>query len=154
MKFKSEDVFSVVGRSLLAAIFLSAGMTKLRDAENTRRYMKSKNLPMVALLRPLAAGLELSASLSLVLGYKPRLGAAAAIAYLIPTTLIFHDFWNLPGREREIERANFMKNLAIIGGLVKFVEHGTGPVSMSTVAAGGDPLRELRREVAIPRFSA
>lgn len=59
----------------------------------------------------------------MLLGIKPRWGATMLIVFLIPATLIFHTNLNT-----EIEQAMFLKNLAMLGGLLMLVQHGGGNI--------------------------
>ena len=119
-----------VGRVLLSAIFLSAGAMKLLDWNHTADLMASKGLPLVPLLLPLAALTELIAGLSLLLGWHARLGALALFLFLIPTTLVFHNFWAVTGPEQQNQMQHFLKNLAIMGGLLVVVGLGPGRCSL------------------------
>jgi putative oxidoreductase len=110
----------------MAAIFIWAAAGKIMFYDINAQYMASKGLTMIPALLFGAAIVELLGGLSLILGYKTRLGAFILLLFLIPTTLIFHDFWNLEGVARIPEQVNFMKNLAIFGGLLYIVAHGAG----------------------------
>jgi putative oxidoreductase len=79
-----------------------------------------------------AALVELAGGLSILLGCWARLGALALFLLLIPTTLIFHDFWAYEGMDRMNQMQHFMKNLTIMGGLLMVV--GLGPGSFSVDA--------------------
>ncbi len=74
----------------------------------------------------------------LLLGFKARVGAVLLIIFLIPATLIFHNFWAFEGMERQMQMIMFMKNLAILGGLLLVLGLGPGPISVdqrqSTIA--------------------
>ena len=123
---------SLVGRILLSLIFLMAVYGKITDFGGTQGYMASRGMPATALLAFLAIIIELGGGLSVVLGYKARLGAFALFVFLIPATLIFH---TTLGGEFAPEQAwvqpyMVMKNLAIMGGLLVVAAHGAGPLSM------------------------
>ena len=115
-----------IARLCMAAIFIWAGAGKIIFYDMTAQYMASKGLTMIPVFLFSAAAVEILGGLSLVLGYKTRLGAAVLLLFLIPTTLIFHDFWNLEGAAGYTEHINFMKNLAIFGGLLYVLAHGAG----------------------------
>ena len=80
--------------------------------------MRAAGMPAVWLFLPAAILLELGGGVAILTGYGARIGAAALIVFLIPTTLIFHPFWQASGMERTVQMINFMKNLAIMGGLL------------------------------------
>jgi putative oxidoreductase len=65
------------------------------------------------------------------LGYHTRLGAALLVLFLVPVTLTMHAFWSIPDPQMaQIERINFMKNLALLGGALLLVHFGGGPISL------------------------
>jgi putative oxidoreductase len=94
-----------------------------------------------------AAVLEAGAGLSILSGYRARLGSALLFTYLVPTTLIFHDFWNQHGEDREMQFMNFTKNLAVLGGLAILANHGGGNLSLGR----GLEEKRLVPERLIPR---
>lgn len=123
MNITGDRVLSPLSRILTSVIFVAGGVDKLRNREKNKNYMASKNLPLIPVLLGGAAITEIAAGLGVLLGRKQKLAAASLAFYLIPTSLIFHDFWKKKGMEREMEMINFMKNLAIIGGLVEIARH-------------------------------
>ncbi len=129
---KLERFAPLVGRLLLAQIFLASGLNKIGAWEQTAGYMASKGMPLVPLFLIAAIVFEVAGGLSLALGYKARLGAAALIVFLIPVSLIFHNFWTYEGMEQQVQMAMFMKNLAIMGGLAVVVGRGAGPLSLDS----------------------
>lgn len=121
---------ALVGRILLAQIFLVSGVEKLLHWQGTARYMASKGMPWVPVFLVGAVLLELLGGLALLTGYRARCGALALILFLVPTTLIFHAFWAVPPAEREMQTIHFMKNLAILGGLLVVLGLGPGPLAL------------------------
>ncbi len=114
----------LIARILLSAIFLKSGLDKISDYAGTQQYMAAAGIPFPALLLPPTILVELLGGLSLLLGYKARIGAIVLFLFLIPTTLIFHtDF------SQRIQTIQFMKNLAIMGGLLML--YGTEPGGIS-----------------------
>jgi putative oxidoreductase len=106
------------GRVLLSLIFILSALGKLADLNGTAAFMRAAGMPAVGLLLPAGIVLELGGGLAILTGYGMRLGVAALIVFLIPATLIFHPFWQASGMERMGQMINFMKNLAIMGGLL------------------------------------
>ena len=107
-----------LGRLLLSILFILAGLGKIWDPKGTLEYMSSKKMPAVPVLFVGAIIVEIAGGVSLLTGFYVRWGALMLIAFLIPTTLIFHNFWAVQGQERQTQMTNFLKNLAIIGGLI------------------------------------
>ena len=144
----------------MGGLFLMAGANKFRSREMTEQYMASKKLPFVPVLRPVAASTELLSAFSLLSGYKPRLGATLAALFLIPTSFIFHNFWKLKGQERDAEMVNFLKNLAIMGGLASIIASDQtsevraeleSPATRSQVQAQAQPQAELASTKPTPK---
>jgi putative oxidoreductase len=120
-----KTICAFIGRILLAQIFIIAGVEKLLDPTGTQAYMAAKGMPLTFLFFLAAVAFELGGGLSLLLGYKARWGALALVIFLIPTTLIFHTAFSEPGQQ-----VMFMKNLAIMGGLLMIFSFGSGGFSV------------------------
>lgn len=124
---------TLIARWCIAAIFIFAGASKFIFFDQTAAYMASKGFTAIPLFLVGAALLELIGGLSLIFGYKTRFGAAILLLFLIPTTAIFHDFWNVAGDERALQQIMFFKNLAIFGGLLYILCDGPGGVSIDSL---------------------
>ena len=134
MKFL-RSLFMFIARLCLAAIFLWAGVGKWIYYDQTVQYMASKGLTMIPLLLTIASIVEVLGALSLIFGYKTRLGALILALFLILTTAIFHDFWNAAGADQTAQMINFYKNLAIFGGLIYVICNGAGWFAIDTYNA-------------------
>lgn len=119
----------LIGRLCIAAIFIISGISKFLNFDHTVAYMESKGMTMIPLFLFGAALVEILGGLSLVFGYKTRLSATILLLYLIPTTVIFHNFWDLSGADRAAQQIEFLKNLAIFGGLLYVLSSGPGRCS-------------------------
>ena len=75
-------------------------------------------IPLAPVLLIGATLAELLGALAVLLGMKEKLGAAILILFLIPTTIIMHPFWFVEGSMREVQISHFLKNIAILGGLL------------------------------------
>lgn len=125
----ASSFFMFIGRLLLAALFLIAVAGKLMNYDATAAYMAVKNLPMIPLLLGLTIVIEAVGGLSLLFGYKVRFMATVLALYLIPVTLLMHDFWTVQEpMMKQIEMYNFLKNLGIIGGLLYVAACGAGHI--------------------------
>jgi len=132
---KLQHAAPLVGRGLLSVIFLLSGVGKLADWSGTAGYMASKHMPAVPFFLLAAVTFELLGGLSVLTGFKARWGALALIVFLIPVTLIFHNFWAYEGMEQKTQMINFLKNLAIMGGLLMVAANGAGPISVDERSA-------------------
>jgi len=126
----AERYAPLLGRILLAHIFLVSGAAKILDWSGTEAQMAGKGMPLVPVLHVGALLCELAGGLSVLTGYRARWGALALFLFLIPTTLVFHNFWAARPAEQLQQFDNFMKNLAIMGGLALVAAFGPGPVSV------------------------
>lgn len=121
---------ALIGRLMLAAIFVTSGLAKLLDQEGSSAHMATQGLPWVSGLVIIAGLAELAGGLSLIAGFLTRVGAFGLILFMIITTLVFHDFWYLSGAEAKTQMVQFFKNLAIMGGLAMVVANGPGRFSL------------------------
>ena len=116
----------MIGRILLGQIFLLAGIHKMMDWQGTAASMTSQGMPWVPFFLTGAVIVETFGGLSLILGVRARLGAMLLAVFLVPVTLVFHDFWTLDGPQRALQMIMFQKNLAMIGGLILLAVQGPG----------------------------
>lgn len=120
----------LAGRILIALIFVFAGFGKITGFEGTVGYIASKGLPLPQLAAVGAIIIELSGGIMLVLGLKTRWAAAAILIFTGLAALFFHNFWAAPPDQAQNQMIHFMKNIAIMGGLLFVVIHGGGPLSL------------------------
>jgi putative oxidoreductase len=125
-----ENLAAFVGRIFLALIFVVSGVGKITGYAGTAAYMASKGLPLVEILLPLTIAVELGGGLLLALGWKARWAALALFLFLIPTTLIFHQFWGLEPKLAQMQKIHFLKNVAIMGGMLMVLAIGAGAWSV------------------------
>ena len=125
-----ENLAAFVGRIFLALIFVVSGVGKITGYAGTAAYMASKGLPLVEILLPLTIAVELGGGLLLALGWKARWAAAALFLFLIPTTLIFHQFWGIEPKLAHMQKIHFLKNVAIMGGMLMVLAIGAGAWSV------------------------
>jgi putative oxidoreductase len=125
-----ERYGALAARLLLAHIFFLSALGKIMDWEGTELAMTKRGMFWVPLFLVVAIAFELGGSLSLIVGYKARLGALALFLFLIPTTLVFHNFWTYPADHQKEQMINFMKNIAIMGGLWMVISFGPGLLSL------------------------
>jgi putative oxidoreductase len=120
----------LLGRVLVSLIFLVSGVGKVMDWPGTAGYMASKGMQAIPFFLTMAIVFELGAGSALLAGWRARWAALALIIFLIPATVIFHNFWAQEGMERTNNMHHFLKNLAIMGALCKFVADGAGRFSL------------------------
>ena len=66
----------------------------------------------------------------IAVGWKARWGAAAIFIFVLVASVIFHAFWAVPAEQVQMQNIMFMKNLAIMGGMLYIVVYGSGPLSL------------------------
>lgn len=124
------DWASLIGRIGLAAVFLWSGYGKLVHMDGNVGYMKAFGLPAAELLIWPAMVIELVAGAMLLVGWKARWAAMALVLFTLPATFIFHAYWSVPADQALNAQIHFMKNLAIVGGLLGIFAHGSGPLAL------------------------
>jgi putative oxidoreductase len=124
-----------VARFLLAAIFVASGFGKIADPSGTQGYMASVGMPVTGLFLVGAILIEVLGGLALVVGYRARIAALALIVFLVPATILFHAFWAAPPEAAQMQMINFMKNLALMGGLLFVAASGAGAFSLDALLA-------------------
>ena len=122
---KQNDTIALVGRILLGVLFLMSGIGKLAAPAATQGYIAAMGLPL-----PLAAylgstGIEVIGSLLLIIGLQTRLTASVLAVFTLLTAVFFHN--NFADQNQMI---HFMKNVAIVGGLLQVAAFGAGAFSL------------------------
>jgi putative oxidoreductase len=120
------------GRILLAVLFLASGYGKVTGFEGTVGYIASKGLPLPQVAAAASAAVELGGAILLIAGWHTRCAATVLFLFLIPTTLIFHNFWGADAAQVQNQTIHFMKNLCIMGGMLYVMAFGAGPLSMDS----------------------
>jgi len=130
----------LIGRILIALIFVYAGYGKLTGFDGTVGYIASKGLPLPQLFALGAIVVELGGGLLLIAGWQARPAAAAMLVFTALAGLLFHNFWAVPADQVQNQLIHFMKNVSMMGGLLFVVAMGPGPFALgrrgSTARAG------------------
>ncbi len=126
----SNSITTLVGRFLISIIFIMSGFSKIAMYSQMVGYAAAKGLPMAGAGIAVAAAVELLAGLAVLAGFQTRISAWLLFVYLVPATLLFHNFWAMQGMEQQDNMAHFMKNLAIMGGLLILAANGAGGYSV------------------------
>lgn len=130
MNSARNDFLDLLGRLLIAALFLMSGIGKITGYAGTGQYMASAGMPLVELLLPAGIALEIGAALALVVGFQTRLAAFGLIVYTLIATYFFHNFWTMEEPALTAQRIAFMKNMGLIGGLLIVMAAGAGRFSV------------------------
>lgn len=122
----------LVGRILMALIFLKSGFGKITGFAGTAGFMASKGMPFAEVLLAGALVFELAGAIMLVLGWRVHWGALLLIVFMIPATLMFHNFWAVDAAQYQNQLNHFLKNVAMVGGLLYVMAFGAGPLSLDS----------------------
>lgn len=137
---------TLIGRVLLGLIFLVSGINKIADPQGTQQYMTMMGMTwMTTVFYIGAVAVELAGAISLMLGYRAKAGGWLLFLFLIPTTLIFHTNFADPN-----QMIHFLKNVAMMGGLLYVARYGAGRYSMDAGverAEASDAPRPLKKVV-------
>ena len=104
------------GRLLVGGVYIFSGILNLVGMNGSIGYAASKGVPAPGILVPLATLIMIAAGISFITGFQPTLGVLAVWAFLLPVTLMMHNFWALQGQERFGELVSFKNNLGLLGG--------------------------------------
>jgi putative oxidoreductase len=118
-----------IGRVLFSLIFISSVITHFSSAAIDAAA--AQGVPLATLAVPLAGLLAGVGGVMVLLGYRARFGAFLLLLFLVPVTLVMHDFWNVTdAAQHAMQRANFLKNIALAGGTLLIMYFGAGPLSL------------------------
>jgi putative oxidoreductase len=119
----------LIGRVFYSAIFIGSGIKHF--SSEAIQYAQGYQVPFAEYLVPFSGLLAVLGGISILLGYKARLGAWMIVIFLIPVTLMMHNFWDVqePG-QRLLQQAMFMKNLSMLGAAFLITYWGAGPCSL------------------------
>ena len=125
-----QNAAALVGRILLAWLFINSGFGKLTGFEATVGYIASKGLPLPQVGAAIAVLVELGAGLLLAIGFKARWSALVIGIFTIAAAVLFHDYWNADAASKMAQSINFWKNISITGGLLMVFAFGPGRYSV------------------------
>ncbi|MBN9408235.1 MAG: DoxX family protein [Burkholderiales bacterium] len=120
-----EATFALIGRALLALLFIPAGFGKIGGFAGTVGYIASKGIPLPEVAAAIAIVVELGFGILLLIGLQTRWAALGIALFTVIITFIFHPFWAVPA-----EQMSFFKNMAIAGGAFAFAAFGAGRFSV------------------------
>ena len=115
----SASTVALIGRVLLAAMFVLAGFDKIGGFEGTAGYIGSVGLPFPEVLTVLTIAVEIGAGLALIVGFT------------LAASVLFHNYWAMPADQAYVQQLMFMKNVSVAGGLLMVVALGGGKLGLS-----------------------
>ena len=125
-----QNPLSLLGRILLALLFVPAGFSKLTGFAGTVGYIGSKGVPLPELAAAAAIGVEVGLGLLLLIGWQTRWAALGIAFFTVVISFIFHNFWAVPADQMVQQQQSFFKNIAVVGGLLTVAAWGAGAWSL------------------------
>jgi putative oxidoreductase len=125
-----NNALNLMGRILLAALFLPAGLSKLSGFEGTVGYIASVGLPFASVAAAAAIAVEILGSVALLVGFQTRVAAAVLAVFTTVASFFFHAFWAAAPEQAFMQQLLFFKNIGVIGGLLLLVSSGAGAWSL------------------------
>jgi putative oxidoreductase len=137
-----QDLALLIGRLLMAALFLPSGFRKLMGFSGFAAQLGERGLPFPEYWAMAAIVLEVLGPIALIVGVFPRITALALIAFVIAATATSHRFWEFAEPARRFQEISFYKNVGLLGGLLFYFAAGPGALSLNRGA------RERRLQMA------
>ena len=125
-----QNPLALIGRVMLALIFITSGFGKIGGFEGTAGYIASRGLPLASLVAALTILVELGGGLAVVFGFLTRWAALALAIFSVLAGLIFHAYWAVPADQVMSMQINFWKNISIAGGFLVLAAFGPGAISV------------------------
>jgi len=126
----AQNAFALIGRILIALLFVPSGWGKIAGFAGTAGYIASKGIPLPEVCAAIAVAAELGLGLLLLVGWQTRWAALLLAIFTAVITPIFHNYWAVPEAQMYMQKLNFFKNYAITGGLLAFAAFGAGAFSL------------------------
>jgi len=125
----SMALFSLLGRALLTVVFFVSVPSHFGPVD--LRYAVAAGVPFAKLVVPATGLLALIGSISVLLGYRAKLGGWLLVLFLVPVTLVMHQFWSAKdAMMAQLQMGMFIRNVSIIGGALLISQFGAGPWSL------------------------
>jgi putative oxidoreductase len=126
----AQNAFALIGRILVAVLFLPSGFGKIVGFTGAVGYIASKGVPLPEVCAAIAIFCEFFLCLALLVGWQARWAALGLAIFTLVISPIFHNYWAVPQAMVMIQKLNFFKNMAIAGGLLGFAAFGAGAYSV------------------------
>ena len=125
-----QDTLALIGRILIAYLFIPAGFGKLMGFAGTVGYITSAGLPLPEVAAAIAIIVELGLGIALLVGFQTRFAALVLAVFTVAAAVCFHKYWAVPDAMKMMQTINFNKNIAIAGGLLGLAAFGAGRFSL------------------------
>ena len=125
-----NPLLPLIGRILIGVLFVVAGVGKLTAFAGTAGYLAKLGFPAPEAMAVLAIIFELGGGILLIIGWQARWAAWALVLFVVIATFAAHRFWDFEAAQRTMQMTQFLKNFAIIGGLLMVACFGPGSTSL------------------------
>jgi len=131
----SRGFVVLLGRLFFVLIFLLSGPNHF--SKQTIAYAASQGVPLASVAVPLSGLIALAGGLSILLGYRAKIGAWLIVLFLVPVTLMLHKFWGISDPTMaQMQMVMFMKNVSMLGGALLISQFGAGRFSLDARRSG------------------
>lgn len=131
-----QNPLALVGRILIALLFIPAGFGKISGFAGTVGYATSVGMPMPTVAVAVGLLIELLGGLALLFGFGARIAALALAVFTLAASFFFHAYWALPADQQMMQQLLFFRNVAVTGGLLAFAAFGAGAWSVDGARFG------------------
>lgn len=121
-----SSILSVVGRVLIGGIYIASGIAKFPEWAQTVKLMQAEGMPQAEVFLAGAIVLLIGGGLSVVLGWKARIGALALAIFTLPAMVLFNHFWTMTGPRAEDIMHLFFANIVMLGACLFICGNGAG----------------------------
>jgi putative oxidoreductase len=122
----------LIGRILFSFIFIMAiiGHFSTQDIN----YAAAAGVPLASIAVPVSGIIALLGGLSIVFGFRAKWGAWLTVLFLLPVTLMMHNFWAVADKmAAQMQMAMFIKNMSLLGAALMIAYFGSGPLSLDSL---------------------
>jgi putative oxidoreductase len=122
MNEQNTKLVLLIGRIIAGLFYILAGVNNFVNLSSASGYAAFKGVPMPALAVMAASSLLVIGGVSILTGYQPVLGVSAIVLFLLPVTLIMHNFWSIDEAQAQVaEVRSFLSNMGLIGSTLIFL---------------------------------
>ncbi|WP_218239851.1 DoxX family protein [Comamonas fluminis] len=125
-----KNPLDLLGRVLIALLFLPAGIQKITGFAGTVGYAAGAGMPMPQVAVAIGLVIEIVGGLAILLGWQTRWAALILGFFTLVASFFFHNFWGVPAEAAGVQQLLFWKNIAVVGGLLGYAAHGVGAWSV------------------------
>ncbi len=123
------DIIAPVSRIVHSLMFIASGLNHFSSGGVA--YAAQAGIPLADILVPVSGLIIIIGGISVLMGFHTRVGATLLLLFLVPTTILMHDFWSIQDPLLvQSQLVHFLKNLALMAGALLFIRYGAGPVSL------------------------